>query len=259
MRNSIITQATHPMNISVWILVLANLAIACGTMVQTTVGFGLSMVALPLLLSLDKRLAPGPLLISGIFLLVALTSMDRADVQREPLLIALAAAVPGTVVGVAALALLSPLSMTVITALVLVFTTVIAARRVPLHGGAFNIFIAGLISGFCGTTTSINGPPMVAVMAGSYPITQVRATVVSFLLFSSLISLVGLALGHQLTMESLYLALAITPGLFIGVFVSRRWLRDAASRMAPRTLFLGASSTALAIFIAREVWRYSQG
>ncbi len=244
------------MNISIWILILANLATACGAAVQTTVGYGMSLVALPLLLALDKRLAPGPLIVAGIFLLFALTSMDRAQIQKRPLWIALAGSIPGTVVGVLAFSMLSPLAMTVITLIVLIGTTVIAARRLPVNGTPANIFIAGVISGFCGTTTSINGPPLVAVMSGTYSMGQVRATLVGFLLISSLIALAGLTLGGQFHVESLWLALAISPGLAVGVFVSHRWLRTWAAQIAPRNLFLSASSTALAIFLARELWRY---
>ena len=45
-------------------LLLANAAVAAGAAIQGTVGFGMNLIALPLLFALDERFVPVPLLIA---------------------------------------------------------------------------------------------------------------------------------------------------------------------------------------------------
>jgi len=63
-------------------LLLASAAVAFGAMVQGAVGFGMALVAAPLLVLIRPELVPGPLLVSGLALTLlvplALTSTKRA-------------------------------------------------------------------------------------------------------------------------------------------------------------------------------------
>ena len=51
---------------------LATTAVALGALIQGTIGFGLGLFAAPLLILIDPRLVPGPILVSSAVLTVLL-------------------------------------------------------------------------------------------------------------------------------------------------------------------------------------------
>lgn len=236
-------------------LLLANLAVAAGAAIQGTVGYGMNLIALPLLLALDPALVPGPLLVAHLLLVLSLTTLDRKEIDRKTLVLATAAAIPGTAAGALILAYLSHGAFVIFTAAVLILTTALAGRRTPIAWSGRNVCVAGFVSGFCGTTTSINGPPLAAVLVGSRLLPQVRATLACFLLISTLLSLGGLFIVGKFHMNSVVLALGMAPGVLAGVLTARYGLRRVAARISARGLFFGASGLATAIFLGREVLR----
>jgi hypothetical protein len=239
------------------LIVYANLCVALGASIQATVGYGMNLIAMPLLLSIDRALVPGPLLLAHLLLVLALSTLDRRQIQRGPLGLATAAAVPGTLAGLAALSYLGHGAFVLFTALVLVAATVLIGRRVPLVASRRNLLLAGLVSGFCGTTTSINGPPLAAVMGGAYRLEQVRATLTSFLLISTCLSLAGLFAVGQFRLDSLLLSFSIAPGVLLGIVLARAGLRRVAARVNAQLLFFSVSGAATALFVGRELWRFA--
>jgi uncharacterized membrane protein YfcA len=235
-------------------LLAANLAVALGAAVQGTVGYGMNLIAVPLLLSIDASLVPAPLLLAHLLLVVLLTSMDAAFIDRRSLRASTIAAIPGTVLGLAALAWFGHGAFTIFTAAVLIACTALASSRRATDASLTHLLIAGVVSGFCGTTTAINGPPLAAVISRSMPLRQVRATMAAFLLISTLASLAGLAAVGRFNVGSAVLAVSLVPGVLAGIALSRYGLTPAMKGRDPRWLFIAASGAATAIFIGRESW-----
>ncbi|MDH3214132.1 MAG: hypothetical protein OEM05_16765, partial [Myxococcales bacterium] len=55
--------------------------VAVGSSVQASVGFGLGLIAAPVLLLVDAQLVPGPLMASGIALTVLVAYRERAAID----------------------------------------------------------------------------------------------------------------------------------------------------------------------------------
>jgi uncharacterized membrane protein YfcA len=236
-------------------IILANLVMAIGASVQTAAGFGMSLIALPLLLSLNAALAPGPILFSQLLLVLCLSSLDWRAADRGTLLVAGAAAVAGTVAGLGLLSVVSATQFVVLTASVLVGVSAMALFRIDIRTSTRNVLVAGFLCGVCGTTTSVSGPPLVAVMSSSRPPAEIRATLALFLLFSTVLSLAGLAAVGKFTFEQLLLSLWISPGVFLGVYCTRRFSAQIDSLVRPRMLFTIASSGATLIFLGKALIR----
>jgi uncharacterized membrane protein YfcA len=236
-------------------IILANLVMALGATVQTVAGFGMSLIALPLLLSLDTSLAPGPILFAQFLLVLCLSSLDRRAADRGTLLVASAAAAAGTVAGLCLLAAVSATQFVVLTASVLVGVSAMGFFRIDLRTNSKNVFVAGFLCGVCGTTTAVSGPPLVAVMSSSRTPAEIRATLALFLLFSTVLSLVGLAAVGKFTFEQLLLSLWISPGVFLGAFCARRFSVQIDRCVRPRMLFTITSSGATLIFIGKALIR----
>jgi uncharacterized membrane protein YfcA len=234
-------------------IILANLIMAIGASVQTVAGFGMSLIALPLLLGLDASLAPGPILFSQFLLVLCLSSLDPRAADRGTLLVAGAAAAAGTVAGLYLLSAVSAPQFVLLTACVLVGVSAMTLLRVDIGLSMTNVFVAGFLCGFCGTTTSVSGPPLVAVMSGSRRPAEIRATLALFLLFSTVLSLAGLAAVGKFSFGQLLLSLWISPGVFLGAFCARRFSAQIDSVVRPRMLFAIASSGATLIFVGKAL------
>lgn len=81
-------------------LLLAVIAMCAGAAVQGAVGFGSNLVAAPLLILLDTRFVPAPLIIMSLLLNTLTSRRETAVVDRQELLPALVGLLPGTALGV---------------------------------------------------------------------------------------------------------------------------------------------------------------
>jgi hypothetical protein len=233
-------------------LALANGAVALGAALQATVGFGMNLVALPLLMLLSERYIPAPLLVAHLVLVACLTSVQWRQIERPVLGAALLGAVPGTALGMVALMHMSRSAFVAFTAAVLILGIAALALPVRLPRTPLSLAIAGALSGLCGTTTSINGPPLGMVMAGESRLPAIRATLAVFLLCSTLFSLIALRFAGRLDEATLLLAAGLIPGTLAGILFSRLFLRRAADAASPRRVLLIASAVATALFLGKE-------
>ncbi len=101
-------------------VILANGAVMLGAAIQATVGFGMNLIALPLLLSISDRYIPAPLLVAHLVLVICLSSLEWRMVDRRVLGAALAGAIPGTVLGMFAISMMSRGMFVAFTAVVLI-------------------------------------------------------------------------------------------------------------------------------------------
>jgi uncharacterized membrane protein YfcA len=233
-------------------LALANGAVALGAALQATVGFGMNLVALPLLMLLSERYVPAPLLVAHLVLVCCLTSLQWRQVERPVLGAALLGAVPGTALGMVAVMLMSRAAFVVFTASVLILGIAALALQVRLRRTPFTLALAGALSGLCGTTTSINGPPLGVVMAAESGLPAIRATLAVFLLCSTAFSLVALRFAGRLDEATLLLAAGLIPGTLAGILFSRLFLRRVADAASPRRVLLAASAVATVLFVGKE-------
>lgn len=235
-------------------LILANGAVLLGAAIQATVGFGMNLIALPLLLSIDDAYIPAPLLVAHLVLVVCLSTLEWRLVDRRVLTAALLGAVPGTILGMLAIAAMSRGVFVAFTIVVLVAGIVVTAGRVHLRATPFTAAIAGILGGLCGTTTSVNGPPLAVVMVRSNSFASIRATLTVFLLVSTVFSLVGLHFAGRVDGQTVRIAAWLIPGTLIGLGLARLWKRRVGDPQSSRRVFLAASVLATTVFVAKEAW-----
>jgi uncharacterized membrane protein YfcA len=236
------------------LLLLANGAVMLGAAIQATVGFGMNLIALPLLMSLDDRYIPAPLLIAHLVLVVCLSSLEWKMVDRRVLGAALAGAVPGTLLGMLAISRMSRGLFVAFTAAVLIAGIVVTARKVRIPATTSTLALAGVLSGLCGTTTSVNGPPLAVLMVRSSSLASIRATLALFLLLSTIFSLAALYFAGRVDRETVALSAWLIPGTLAGLSLARLWKRHVGDPEAPQRMFLAASVLATAVFLIKEVW-----
>jgi uncharacterized membrane protein YfcA len=195
-------------------VLLLGLALLAGAFVQSSIGFGMAVVAAPFIIIATPELMPGALLVTSFSLPVVQLAHGPRDIAWRSLGWALAARLLVTPLGVAAVALLSVRAISVVTGVLILVTVAASLSALELRPTPRNSAVAGGIAGFSGTAASIGGPFLALVLQHERP-TRVRATLSAFFLVGALMAVAGLAIAGEFTRHQLLAGLAWIP--FIGV------------------------------------------
>ena len=150
-------------------MLLAALAVAAGTALQSATGFGFSLIAAPLVFAtVEPAQAVGLMILLGTevnaLTLVGERRRPQPDLRESAAI--LTAALPGAVLGVAVLRALDAVALQfAVTAGVigtLVARRLAAGRHTPFWGAP----IAGLFAGGLTTSTTTSGPPLIVYLLG---------------------------------------------------------------------------------------------
>lgn len=253
-----------------WVLVVAGLAVLVGAVVQGSIGFGLGVVAAPVLALVDPRLVPGTLLLVIVALPALTVAREARDVDWHGVRWALVGRVPGTAVGAYAVVVLSERALSLVVALVVLGAVALslggwrpgspsgvgapsepgarAAPASPRPGAAAgpgprSMLAGGLVSGVTGTATSVGGPPM-AILYQHSSGARIRSTLAVFFLIGSLVSVAALVLVGEIGTPELLAAAVLLPFMAVGFLVSgplRRPLDRGFTRPAVLALSAGAA------------------
>jgi uncharacterized membrane protein YfcA len=200
-------------------LVLASVIVAIGACLQGTVGFGMGIFCAPLLILVEPSLVPGPMLLFGTTLMVAILVKERASLDVRGAGWALVGRLPGSLVGAGLVALLSQSFLALFLAAVVLLGAAGTARGWIPDPSRKALVLAGATSGVMGTATSVGAPPMALVWQSSAS-AAMRASMSAFLLVGAVMSLVALAVFGELTLGSFELAVGLLPAIAVGFLLS---------------------------------------
>ena len=173
---------------------LVTVLVAAAACVQGAAGFGMALLAAPLLTLVDRSFAPAPLVLAVLPLSLLVAQRDWAHLDRGGLVWAIGGRLPGVVLGAVAAAALSEHTLALVlgvAVLVAVGLSMVTARLRPTPG---TLVSAGFASGFMGTTTSVGGPPMALVYQRSDG-PAFRSTLAIYFAAGAVMSLT--AVGHR--------------------------------------------------------------
>lgn len=243
--------ATGVFELPVALYVLASVAIAAGTCLQCSLGFGLGLLGAPLLALLEPRLVPGPLLLVAVVVTAVLAVAERQSLELGELGWALAGRVPGTALGATVLLLLPVRGLQAffgVTLLVAVVLSVTGLRPVINRPALVG---AGAISGVMGTAVSSGAAPVAWLMQERHG-SRLRAMLSTFFFAGTLLSLLGLLLTGQLGTAQLRDAALLLPGVAVGAIASR-WAVRVLDPRTTRRAVLAISGAASAGLLVRAI------
>ncbi len=199
------------------VIVVAVLFASC---LQGSIGFGMGMLAAPVVAVVDPGLVPGTLIMLATLLTLMVVIKERTAIDMAGTGWALLGRIPGTVAGALLLAAIPEHALAIlIAAVVLGGVAVTGMGWVPVPRRR-NLVLAGATSGVLGTATSIGGPPMALVWQRSAG-PQLRATMSSFFLIGSLMSIAMLALTGAVDRHTVAMFGALVPAAVLGYVLSR--------------------------------------
>ena len=232
--------------LSVWMAVACLGIVYVGATVQASIGIGLGMIASPVLALADPDFIPAAIMMAVLPLTFAVAWADRDDVERRDVGLALVGRVPGTIVGALLVAALSDRVLAVMVAVSVLVAVIASITGRLFHPTDRALMVAGLASGFAGTTTGVGGPPMALTYQNASPATM-RATISAFFAVGSLLSIAALALAGEVGVRPWQLTALVLPGVGLGVVTARHFKDQLRAEVVRPAVLVICTAAALAL------------
>ena len=226
------------------------LTVLFGATLQGSVGFGMGLLASPILILIDPRFVPGPILLSTTVLTVLLVYRERTAIDFHGIQWAMVGRLVGTVLASAILLVVSADQL-----VLLIGVFILSAVGMSLSGFRFDpirpvLVVAGMLSGLLGTIASVGGPPMALVYqhaAGA----RIRSTMSGFFLLGTILSLGALWYVGRFGAYEIQLTLVMLPSVLTG-FVLSKWTAVYVDRGYVRPAVLSVAAGAGLLVIIRQ-------
>jgi uncharacterized membrane protein YfcA len=227
------------------------LAILVASCLQASIGFGIGMLAAPVVALVDPGLIPGTLIMVATLVTLMVVLREREDLDLHGTGWALVGRVPGTIAGAVLLAMLPHRALAILLAgVVLVGVVLTSTGWIPAPRRR-NVVLAGATSGLLGTATSIGGPPMALVWQRNSG-ARLRGTMSGFFLVGSVMSIAALAVAGAVDSRTFWGFAVMIPAAVAGYVLSLRINRFLDPKRL-RWLAIGASTLGAVVLIGREL------
>lgn len=204
-------------------ILFAVTVIFVGSFVQSSMGFGLAIIAAPLLYFIDPVYVPAPITVCALTLSVANSAKFWKSISFAGLKYAILGRIPGTIAGGMLLLWIDQRALALWLGISVIAAVALSLSNVMLKPTSSAMFSAGFLSGFMGTSSSIGGPPMALVLqheANDF----IRANLAAFFVVSCILSLAMLATVGRFGMPHLLISLPLMPATLAGYWVAMRTL-----------------------------------
>jgi len=187
---------------------------------HSTVGFGFALLSVPLLSLLNPLFAPVPQLLVVFPLTLAIVWRERHAVEVRSTLWIFAGRVPGALIGVALLKLLSNAALDVLMSLMVIIGVGIVVSRGTFRRTAYREFGAGVASGTMAMVSAIGGPP-IALLYRNDTGPTVRANLGLVFAIGLCITISVRTAAGEVSWDEVVVGAALLPAVWLGLRASR--------------------------------------
>jgi len=229
------------------------LVMSIGATLQGAVGYGMALIAGPILILIEPDLIPSPMVIASSVLVVFMAVRDRQALDFFGLKWALLGFILGIGPGLYVLKHFSGEQFATIFAMLILVAVLMSAIGVHFKPKRSTLTVAGFLSGVMSVLTTTAGPPIALVYQES-PGKELRATISGFFIAGIIIVASSLFLVDELGLHELGLALYLIPGIIVGYFVSSR-VAKWVDRGYTRPLVLMISGLSAIVVLINQVFK----
>ncbi|AMO57204.1 hypothetical protein GZ77_16625 [Endozoicomonas montiporae] len=237
------------MDFSLFELLTVFVAIFFGALVQGTIGFGLAIVAAPILYLVTPELVPGSIILMAMLVGGLTAKRNLHAVELSDLKSAIMGRIPGSLLGAALLTVASQRTMGLFMGGSVLFAVMASLSPYKVQANGKTLFSAGLVSGIMGTASSIGGPPMALVMQNQSS-ERIRANLSAYFVASAVISLSILTYSGQFGWVQLKYGLMFVPCVLAGNLVARKLVPHVNQAMIRKALLLLCSVAGISAIIS---------
>lgn len=191
-----------------------------GSLLQASVGFGIALFVVPLLVLLNPVFVPGPMLFASLFLAAIMAFRGWSAIDLKKLGLAGVGLFVGTAAGALALMIVAADKWPKLFAVFILAAVALSASGIHIPVTRRNLVAAGIISGVMGTISGIHGPPM-ALLYQRETGNIVRATLAIFFVMAYAIALIALGTIGLFGKKEFLMGLTLAPGVIAGYIVAR--------------------------------------
>jgi uncharacterized membrane protein YfcA len=225
--------------------------VTLGTAVQASVGFGLGLIAAPLLALIDPAFVPAPVLLVAVILATLMAYRERWAIDLRGLKMAIAGRLVGAAPAAVSVKLLSAAAFEALFGVLVLAAVGISLVRREIQPTPRAVFMAGIASAFMSTAAAIGGPPMALIYQNAQA-QRLRATLAALFCIGCIISLVALALVGRVGADEVVRAGVLVPGIPLGLLMAGPVVRI-LDRNATKPLILTLSSLAALAVLGRAL------
>jgi uncharacterized protein len=215
-------------------LAVALTAVLAGAFVQGTVGFGVNLLAAPVLALVEPDALPATLILVALPLAFGMLVREHGATDWMGLRWLVVGRLPGTALGALVVATLPADGLAAVIGALVLLAVAMSVVAPPLPVTRGSALAVGAISGAMGTASSIGGPPP-ALLYQHHPGPVLRSTTAALFVVGTTLSTAALAVAGEVGWDHIALALALTPAVASGLLLSRLlghridagWLRPA--------------------------------
>ncbi len=225
------------LDISLLDFCLAVFIVAIGTAIQASIGFGVALVAAPILLLINRNLVPGPLIAAALFLVIWMAYSDRHAINMSHFKVAIIGRIVGTIPAAFLIGSVSAVTFDIVFGSLVLMAVVMSLIHTNIQVTPRNLFLATIAAGFMSTISSIGGPPQALVYQNSLG-AELRANLSVLFAMGCAISLLALSLVGRFHLQDILYSLMLFVGVVIGKVCSGP-LKRQIDRHTARPFLLG--------------------
>lgn len=195
-----------------------------GALLQGSVGFGLGLVGVPLLVMIDPVFVPGPLLMGAFLLNLLISYREKNAVDFKGVRWAIPGRVIGAILGSLMLSLVPKDHLSLLFGVMVLLAVAITFAGLDFPPTSRNVLVAGTLSGFMGTTSAIGGAPM-ALVFHKQKGPRIRGTLSVIFAIGTVISMTSLVIIGRFGIREVQAALVLFPGIVAGFSLSSHTAR----------------------------------
>ncbi len=233
------------------IFIAAAAIILVGATIQGLAGFGMNVLASPLLFLMEPDLVPGPIILAALFHTVLSAWRERGEINFPAVAWIFSGTIPGVVTGALAARILSDTGLALMIAIVILCAVGLMASGFTLPQTKPASTATGLAAGFSSATSAVAGPMAALYLSGlSGP--QLRSTLATYFLISGTTTLCTLSLFGEFSARQFAWGLLFMPFVAVG-FLASSPLRKVLDKGYVRPAVLIISSGAALTLLVRSL------
>ncbi len=236
------------MEFDLFTLLLINVIVLLGSLLQGLIGYGIGMFCAPLLFLINPSLVPAPLILLSTLLSIIMMIRDRGHLQFGQVAWAMKGGFVGVIIAGVILKIATKDQFELVFGLL-----ILAAVGITLLGykptvNKTSSIIAGFASAFMGTITAVGGPP-IALLYQHGDIKNIKANLTAFFLFLNFIAITTYVFIGEITLDTLRIFAMASPGVVIGVYLSTKMQGIVKAHLARRWILVLSAITAIIAII----------